>query len=560
MPRRSSAQMLALASPQRSRAVLNCGWGRLLFAQTFDDPAELAAALNTEIPGQRDIAIYVQQPQVVLAHAPQSLFLDPSIIFRWTFNGVPPHNHHELPFTIRSLLTRSDIGAMNRLYFARGMVTMDTATVWDTHETPAFLHLLAEDKQSGDIIGCVFGVDHVEAFGDARGGSSFWCLAVDPQCPHPGVGQALTIAIAKEFQARGRKHIDLSVMHNNTQAIALYEKLGFVRVPGFAIKHKNAINEPLFCQPERYDKLNPYARIIVNEALRRGIGVEVIDADRNLFQLTLGGRGFVCRESLSDLTSALTYQICQDKAMTNRLLARAGLNVPAQTIAGDCAHNLAFLRKHGSLVVKPLNGEQGHGVCVDIRDEPSLVQAIETARQFEPSVLLERYYPGEDLRIIVIGYEVVAAAVRKPAQVIGDGNLSIRELIEKQSRRRMAATGGESRIPIDGETERCLRSQDHGYDSVLASGEILNVRRTANLHTGGTIQDVTDALHPALRYAAVQAARVLRIPVVGFDFLVRSPSEPDYVIIEANERPGLANHEPQPTAERFIDLLFPATT
>jgi len=83
------------------------------------------------------------------------------------------------------------------------------------------------------------------------------------------------------------------------------------------------------------------------------------------------------------------------------------------------------------------------------------------------------------------------------------------------------------------------------------------VRKTANLHTGGTIHDVTDTTHPQLIDAAVSAARAIEIPVTGIDLMVKSPREPDYVFIEANERPGLANHEPQPTAERFIDLLFP---
>ena len=94
---------------------------------------------------------------------------------------------------------------------------------------------------------------------------------------------------------------------------------------------------------------------------------------------------------------------------------------------------------------------------------------------------------------------------------------------------------------------------------MLPEGEILQVRKTANLHTGGTIHDVTEQLHPALRKAAVQAALALDIPVVGLDFLVPDVAGADYVIIEANERPGLANHEPQPTAQRFIDLLFPNT-
>ncbi len=102
---------------------------------------------------------------------------------------------------------------------------------------------------------------------------------------------------------------------------------------------------------------------------------------------------------------------------------------------------------------------------------------------------------------------------------------------------------------------------DHGYDleDVLDAGVDLTVRRTANLHTGGTIHDVTEQLHPTLADAAIRASEVLDIPVVGVDLLVPDVTEPAYVVIEANERPGLANHEPQPTAERYVDLLFPST-
>jgi D-alanine-D-alanine ligase-like ATP-grasp enzyme len=104
-----------------------------------------------------------------------------------------------------------------------------------------------------------------------------------------------------------------------------------------------------------------------------------------------------------------------------------------------------------------------------------------------------------------------------------------------------------------------VRAAGYALDDVLPRGEWLQVRTTANLHTGGTIHDVTADLHPVLSSAAVRAAKALEIPVVGLDFMVPDVSGPDYAIIEANERPGLANHEPQPTVERFVDLLFPNT-
>jgi len=149
--------------------------------------------------------------------------------------------------------------------------------------------------------------------------------------------------------------------------------------------------------------------------------------------------------------------------------------------------------------------------------------------------------------------------VRKPAQIIGNGKDTVRTLIEKQSRRRAAVTGGESRIPLDRETQRCISEHGYKFDSMLPENECLEVRKTANLHTGGTIHDVTSRLHKELRTAAIDAARAIDIPVTGLDFIVPAVDGPEYVIIEANERPGLANHEPQPTAERFIDLLFPQT-
>jgi D-alanine-D-alanine ligase-like ATP-grasp enzyme len=112
-------------------------------------------------------------------------------------------------------------------------------------------------------------------------------------------------------------------------------------------------------------------------------------------------------------------------------------------------------------------------------------------------------------------------------------------------------------IPLDAETERCVALGGHTLEDVLPSGEELLTRKTANLHMGGTIHDVTDELHPRLAEAAVAAARAIEIPVVGIDFIVSTPRAERYAFIEANERPGLANHEPQPTAERFVDLLFP---
>lgn len=535
---------------------LRCGWGRILVGHTYADPADLAADLLNEEPGERDIALYVAAPHQALAHAPQQLFLDPSDTLRLWFTDYRPARRRFRGFAIRRAQSDADWNAINGLYQSRGMMPVNPQRC-TPREQGGPVYWIAEDDNTGHVIGSVMGIDHHKAFNDPENGSSLWCLAVSPSCSRPGVGEALVRHLVEHYMGRGLAYLDLSVLHDNRQAKALYAKLGFRDLPTFTVKRKNSFNQPLFLGPAPEAKLNPYARIIVDEARQRGIEIEIFDAENGLFTLTQGGRRVRCRESLSDLTSAVSMTLCQDKQLTHRVLARAGLNLPAQQLAGSAEENAAFLEQHGSLVVKPVDGEQGHGVSVDLRTPEAVEEAIQRARQFDQRVLLESYHPGSDLRIVVIGYEVVAAAIRQPAEVIGDGSHSINELIAAQSRRRQAATDGESSIPVDEETLRCLKDAGFELDSILPEGQRLTVRRTANLHTGGTLEDVTERLHPELKEAAVRAARALDIPVVGLDLLVMAADQPDHVFIEANERVGLANHQPQPTAERFIDLLFP---
>lgn len=540
-------------------AIVDCGWGRLLFGQTFTDPRAIAEALQEERHGKRDVALYLSDPHVVLSYAPQDLFLDPSHTFRLWLERYHCSPRRPKGFHVRLLNSRDDAEAMHRLYVARRMVPPGADFIWEHRTSKVVTYWVAEDEQDGAIIGAVNGVDHVSAFGDPENGASLWALAVDAQAPYPGIGDALVRQVIEYYQARGRGFLDLSVIHDNTRAIKLYRKLGFERIPAFALKNKNAYNEPLFMGQQPEAKLNPYATIIVNEARRRGIGIEVLDPEAGYFALVLGGRRIVCRESLSELTSAVAMSRCDDKAVTHRLLRRAGLRVPEQTRFEALDQAEAFLSKLGRVVVKPVRGEQGAGISVDVRDPETLERSIAAARRICDQVILEEYVAGEDLRIVVIADKVVAAAIRRPAQVTGTGQHSVRDLIQAQSRRRRAATGGESAIPMDEETRRCVQGAGYDMDRILPEGEVLAVRKTANLHTGGTIHDVTAELNPILAEAAVAAARALAIPVTGLDFLVPSVHGTDYVIIEANERPGLANHEPQPTAERFVDLLFPQT-
>ncbi len=543
-----------------SEVIVDCGWGRLLFAHTFDDPQRLADELRTEEPEKRDIAFYVRDPHVVIGLAPQELFLDPSHTYRLWLATYRPPKAQPRGFTVRRLRTVADAEAINRIYSSRGMVTVQPAAfLHERRRSKTLTHFVAVDRDTQAVTGTVTGVDHVRAFDDPEQGSSLWCLAVDPQTSHPGVGLALVRQLAEHYLTRGRAFMDLSVMHHNSEAIALYEKLGFQRVQVFCVKHKNPINEQLFVGPTPREDMNPYAMLIVNEARRRGISAEVHDRDAAIFSLSYGGRSIRCRESLTDLTSAVGMTICDDKELTHRFLAAADVRVPPHRRCDGTDDDVAFLEQQQRVVVKPARGEQGAGISVDVRTPVELEAAVAHAETVCDRVLLEQYVEGEDLRIIVIDDDVVAAAVRRPPQITGTGRHTVRRLIDKQSRRREAATGGESTIPLDAETERCVRAAGHSLEDVLPPEETIVVRKTANVHTGGTIHDVTAELHPALAAAAVMASRALHMPVVGLDLIVPAIDQEEYVVVEANERPGLANHEPQPTAERFIDLLFPQT-
>jgi GNAT-family acetyltransferase (TIGR03103 family) len=541
----------------RPNALVDCGWGRILFAQTFEKVEQLVLEIRAENPEQRDIAMYVTDPHVLIASAPAELFLDPSHTFRLNFATYRTWDRRPSGFIVRRMVPDTDVDAVNRLYALHRMVPVRPQFFEEGGEARLLTYFVAEDEETGAVIGTVTGIDHSMAFEDPEKGSSLWALAVDPQTAHAGVGEALIRWLAEHYIARGAHSIDLSVLHDNAGAIALYQKLGFYRLPVFAVKRRNVINERLFVGHDPAKDMNPYARIIINEARRRNIGVDVIDARGGLFQLSSGGRTVKCRESLSELTSAVALSICDDKAMTRRIVEAAGVMVPDEVEASDREAVQAMLERHGSLVVKPARGEQGRGVAVDLDTMESVDRAIAIAATHSAEVLVESFHKGDDLRLIVIGFKLVAAAIRRPAEVVGNGHDTVRQLIERQSRRRAAATGGESKIPLDVETERCVAKAGYAMDDVPAEGVSFPVRKAANLHTGGTIHDVTEQVHPSLVSAAVRVARAIGIPVVGVDFIVKHPAEPDYVFIEANERPGLANHEPQPTAQRFIDLLFP---
>jgi GNAT-family acetyltransferase (TIGR03103 family) len=548
----------------KAGVVQDLGWGRLVFGQTFENAEEFGNALRAEASGRRDIGMYLDAPHVFVALHPHEFFIDPSFTYRLTFANPGEYRPADVSgLSVRPVNSIADCLAINQIYLQCGMVPADVDLMWSNCQTePHMVYLVATDDQSAAVVGTVTGIDHAQLFDDDENGSSLWCLAVEPMLSRPGVGGLLVRSLVEEFIRRGRDQMDLSVLHDNQGAIALYEKMGFDRVPVLGIKRKNAINEKLFApvqEGEGLAQLNPYARIIADEAIMRGIAVEVLDGKGGYLRLTHGGTSVVTRESLSELTNAVAMSRCDDKRVARRVVSEAGIRVPRGCTATFSDKDYDFMTEVGSVVVKPARGEQGAGITVGVSKPEELDRALEWAGKHCPDVLIEERCEGEDLRLVVINGKVIAAAVRCPPEVVGSGKHTIRQLIEAQSRRRAAATHGESVIPVDEVTEDTVREAGWSLDDVLPTNERLVVRRTANLHTGGTIRDVTEHLNPTLAKVGVDAADAIGIPVTGIDLMVPSVEGDEYVFIEANERPGLANHEPRPTAQAFVDLLFPRT-
>ncbi|MBX9640224.1 MAG: N-acetylglutaminylglutamine synthetase [Mycobacteriaceae bacterium] len=551
-----------LAESIAEHVELELGWGRIIFGQTFADTDALVEVLRKEAPGRRDVCIYARESHIVVAKAPTELFIDPSHTYRLRFTEHTDPAPSPQGVTVRTLQSPEEADAMNRVFVRCGMIPAPVETIWHNHlNVEAVTYLVAVRDDDGVVVGAVMGVDHELLFSDPERGSSLWTLAVDPAAGLPGIGEALCRATADRFRREGRAYLDLSVAYDNDAAIALYEKIGFCRVPVLVVKRKNTINEPLFTSPpETVDDLNPYARIIAEEARRRGIRVEVLDAETGEMRLSHGGRTVVTRESLSEYTSAIAMCRCDDKRLTRRLVKAAGIVVPPARLATFDEDDHAFLEEIHEAVIKPCRGEQGKGITVGVsaaQGPEALAAALARAREQDPEVLIEKRVHGDDLRLVVIDGRVVAAALRVPPEVIGTGKHSVRELIEAESRRRSAATDGESRIPLDDLARETVSQEGWQLDDVLPEGTVLRVRATANLHQGGKLHDVTGKVNEELCRVAVKAAEVIGIPVAGIDLLVPDVTAAEYSFIEANERPGLANHEPQPTVAAFVDFLFP---
>lgn len=300
-----------------------------------------------------------------------------------------------------------------------------------------------------------------------------------------------------------------------------------------------------------------YTTTIIQEARRRGIGIEVIDAETPIFILKHGDRKIRCYNSLTDRVGAVTFHMAQDKRLTHVFLARYGFPVPRQIKYSRLDKAVAFLEKYKSLVIKPCREWGGRGISVAVTTMADLKRAIERALKFSADVVIEAYVEGVDHRLIFVDGRYVAAIRREPAFVIGNGTSPIRSLILQKNARACHADAS-NRIPLDAETRRNLAAFGLDYSSVPRKGKTVQVRLTSNYHTGGSVTETTESVSADLIHEAQKIARLFNVPVLGIDFLVNSKTGRHW-IIELSPDLAISPPEGGKVVRHFLDYLFPET-
>jgi cyanophycin synthetase len=313
-------------------------------------------------------------------------------------------------------------------------------------------------------------------------------------------------------------------------------------------------------------------RLMIEEARRRGIPVRRTPGDRTV-QLGLGCRLRRIEATMTDLTSVIATDLTSDKHRTKEALQRVGLPVPRGEVAETLEDALEIAEELGfPVLLKPLDGNEGRGISGRLDTNAEMREAWPLAAAESARVVVERYNAGRDHRVVVVNGRVVAVAERVPARVTGDGRRTIRELAEEVNadprRDPYNPQAERTLLPLDAETERFLARGGRTLHSVPAAGEVIALRPTANLSTGGSSIDRTDEIHPRNLALCELAAGVVGLDVAGLDVLTPDISVPfdenGAVIIEVNASPGLRMHtHPDQGAARdvpgaILDMLYPA--
>ncbi len=316
-------------------------------------------------------------------------------------------------------------------------------------------------------------------------------------------------------------------------------------------------------------RLGPSTGSIVNAAIARNIPVRRL-TQGSLVQFGWGSKQRRIQASETDKTNAVAESIVQDKDLTKNLLHAAGIPVPLGREVNSASDAwLAACEIGVPVVVKPQDSNQGKGVAVNLVTQQQVESAYAIAAGFSSCILVERYIPGNDYRMLVVGNKMIAAARRDPPQVIGDGIHSIQQLVDKINENPLRSSGHATsltKIRLDEISLSLLASQGLTTDSIPAKGARIILRHNANLSTGGTATDVTDDVHPELAAQVVAAAKVVGLDICGVDVVcdnvMYSLEEQGGGIIELNAAPGLRMHlqpsagKPRNVGEAIIDYMF----
>ncbi len=317
------------------------------------------------------------------------------------------------------------------------------------------------------------------------------------------------------------------------------------------------------------ERIGPSTGSIVDAAVARGIPIRRLTSG-SLVQLGWGSKARRIQAAELDQTSAVAESIAQDKDLTKRLLHAAGVPVPLGRPVKDVEEAWLVAQEVGlPVVVKPQDGNQGKGVVVNITTHEQLKAAFATASEFGDDIMVERFLPGHDFRLLVVGGQLVAAARREPPQVLGDGQHTIRELVElvNQDPRRGSGHGTAlTKIRLDDIAIARIATEGLTPESVPAQGQRVVLRNNANLSTGGSATDVTDDVHPDIAARAVEAAQTIGLHICGVDVvcetMLRPLEEQNGGIVEVNAAPGLRMHlapsfgKPRNVGVPMVDELF----
>ena len=317
-------------------------------------------------------------------------------------------------------------------------------------------------------------------------------------------------------------------------------------------------------------RLGPSTGCIVEEAAKRGIPCIRLNK-HSLVQLGYGIHQKRIRATIASTTSNIAVDIACDKEETKALLGAAEIPVPRGTVIRTEAGLAEAVGKYGyPLVIKPIDGNHGKGNTTNITTWEQALTAFEAAKLYGRSVIIEKFITGVDFRILVINYKFICAALRTPASVVGDGKSSIQELIEEINKDPRRGYGHEkvlTQITIDGFTQKMLDEKNYTIESVPPAGELVMLKPTANLSTGGTSTDVTDEVHPANIFMCERIAKIIGLDICGIDIMasdLRTPViENGGAILEVNAAPGFRMHIepseglPRNVAEPVVDMLFP---